>query len=214
MLFFINFKAYNESIGKGAVQLIRSIERNLSDYSSIVVVLNPLDSMIETKIQKYVQTAEPLGPGPFTGHIPIGVVKNYDYSGVMLNHSEFRISNDAIGKSVEMASKLGLKTLVCAEGLERIKEIIPFKPDFIAYEPPELIGGNVSVSTAKPEIIGEAVDLLRGKGMKLIVGAGIKNRSDVRISKDLGAEGILVSSGVVKSPEPIKVIVEMMEEVV
>lgn len=214
MLFFINFKAYDESTGKNAAELIRNIEKNFSGDSSLAVVLNPLDSMIETALQKYIQAAEPLNPGPFTGHIPIGAVRKYGYSGVMINHSEYRLGTDKIGELVAMSSKLGLKTLVCADGMEKIKEIVPFKPDFIAYEPPELIGGNVSVSTAKPEIIGEAVQLLKGTKSKLIVGAGIKNRSDVRISRKLGADGILVSSGVVKSPEPIKVIVEMMEEVV
>jgi len=214
LLFFINLKAYDESTGKKAAELIRNIERKFSGNSSLIVVLNPLDSMIGTTLQKYIQTAEPLAAGPFTGHIPIGILREYNYSGVMLNHSECRISNDKIGESVAMASKMGLKSLVCADGLEKIREIIHFKPDFIAYEPPELIGGNISVSTAKPEIIGESVQLLKGTKSRLVVGAGIKNRIDVRMSKKLGAEGILVSSGVVKSPEPIKVITEMMEEVV
>jgi triosephosphate isomerase len=214
LLFFINFKTYDESTGKNAAELIRTIEKKFSGNSSMIVVLNPLDSMIDTTLQKYIQTAEPLAAGPFTGHVPIGVVRKYNYSGVMLNHSECRISTDKIGESVAMASNLGLKSLVCADGLEKIKEVMPFKPDFIAYEPPELIGGNISVSTAKPGIIEEAVKLLKGTKSKLIVGAGIKNKLDVRMSRKLGAEGILVSSGVVKSPEPIKVIVEMMEEVV
>lgn len=214
MLFFINFKAYKESTGSNAVRLIRSIESEIRDNKSIIAVLNPLDSLIETKLTKYIQTAEPLNPGAFTGHIPIGLLKEYRYSGVMLNHSEHKLGIEKVKESVLIASKMGFKTLVCAADLSEIGAVIPLVPDFIAYEPPELIGGNISVSTAKPQIIQEAVSMLRGTKSKLIVGAGIKNRNDVQISKRLGAEGILVASGVVKSPEPIRVIVEMMEEVV
>lgn len=213
MLFFINFKAYRESTSVNAMTLTRSIEREFGNNTSIVLVTSPLDSLIETSLTKYIQTAEPLNAGAYTGHIPLGLIKDYDYSGVMINHSEFRIGFETIRESVIMAVNLGIKTLVCAADLREIAEIKTLSPDFIAYEPPELIGGEVSVSTAKPEIIEEAVKMLRGSGSKLIVGAGIKNESDVRISRKLGAEGILVASGVVKSPDPIKVISSMMKEV-
>ena len=46
------------------------------------------------------------------------------------------------------------------------------EPTYIAYEPPELIGGNVSVSSAKPEIIAQAAKACNGK-TKLLVGAGL-----------------------------------------
>ena len=214
MLFFINFKAYKESTGPNAITLIRNIEKEYGDHPSIIAVLNPLDSLIDTKLTKFAQTADPLNPGAYTGHIPVGLLGEYHYSGVMINHSECKLTLEKIRDIVQMASKQGFRTLVCAGDLKEVKEIAAFSPDYIAYEPPELIGGEISVSTAKPEIIQEAVRLLQGTRSKLVVGAGIKNRNDVRVSKELGAEGILVSSGVVKSPEPIGVIIEMMKEVV
>jgi triosephosphate isomerase len=213
MLFFINFKAYQESTGKNAVGLIRSIEKKFGRNPSIIAVVNPLDSMIDTTMTKFAQTAEPLVPGPYTGHLPVTLLKGYGYSGVMLNHSEFKLDTDKIRESIRMAKQSGLITLVCATDPNEIESIIPFEPDYIAYEPPELIGGNISVSTEKPEVVKEAVGLLEGKRTRLIVGAGIKHGMDVRISRELGAGGILVSSGVVKSPDPIKVITEMMREV-
>jgi len=213
MLFFINFKAYRESTGRNAVGLIRSIEEKFGRNPSIVVVVNPLDSMIDTTLTKFAQTGEPLVPGPYTGHLPVSLLKDYGYSGVMLNHSEFKLEVNKLEESVGMAKVSGLATLVCATDMDEIGRIIPLEPDYIAYEPPELIGGNVSVSTEKPDVIKRAERLLAGKRIRLIVGAGIKNKNDVRVSRELGAEGILVSSGVVKSPDPIKVITEMMREV-
>lgn len=213
MFFFINFKAYRESTGSNAVSLIRGIEREFGNNLSIVLVLNPLDSMIDTPLTKFAQTAEPLAPGPYTGHIPLTLLKNYGYSGVMLNHSEFRLEQDSIVTSIKIARESGLKSLVCAANIKVLTEISRLKPDFLAYEPPELIGGNVSVSSAKPEIIERAAEILKNSKVKLVVGAGIKNANDIRISRELGASGILVSSGVVKSKEPIRVINQMMEEV-
>jgi triosephosphate isomerase len=73
--------------------------------------------------------------------------------------------------------------------------------DFVAVEPPELIGGDISVSTANPELISDAVATI-GAG-KVLVGAGIKNAEDVRIALKLGAVGVLVASGVVKAADPV-----------
>lgn len=213
MFFFINFKVYDESTGKNALSLIRRIEEKFGNSRSIAVVLNPMDSMIETKMAKFIQTAEPLEPGAYTGHIPIGILPKYGFSGVMINHSENRVSIETIGKSVLMASGYKLKTLVCAEDVPTIERVAAFGPDYIAYEPPELIGGDVSVSSARREIVAEAAKILQGKRSALVVGAGIKSKQDIRMSKELGAQGVLVASGVVKSKEPIRVVEEMMSEV-
>ena len=81
--------------------------------------------------------------------------------------------------------------------------------DWIAYEPPELIGGDVSVSKAQPGVIQRIVSILPKK--KIVVGAGIKNVEDVKMAVKLGAKGILVSSAVVKSSRPEKVLLQLAE---
>jgi len=213
MKLFINMKAYDESTGPDAVKLINLIEREFGVDDRIIIVMNPLDSMITTTLKKFIQNAEPMVPGPFTGHVPITILAKYGYSGVMLNHSEFKLDHKTIEESIEMAKELHLNTLVCAEDLKELVTISRYAPDMIAYEPPELIGGEISVSTARPEVISEASHILMDSGIELVVGAGIKNKRDVTISRQLGAQGVLVSSGVIKSKEPIKVIGEMLEEV-
>ncbi|MEM0312881.1 MAG: triose-phosphate isomerase [Thermoplasmata archaeon] len=213
MLLFINFKSYPEATGKEAMLLIKEIEEKIGYSENIAVVTNPLDSLIDTRIKKYIQNAEAVEPGPMTGHIPIPLLKKYGYSGVMLNHSEFKLPLESIGKAVSMSKNYGMRTLVCAADIPELEKISEFRPDMVAYEPPELIGGNISVSTAKPEIIRQASSILEGKGIKLIVGAGIKEGKDVKMSRELGADGVLVASGVVKSKEPIKVIERLLREV-
>ncbi len=91
-----------------------------------------------------------------------------------------------------------------------MESIAKLNPDFITIEPPELIGGDISVSKANPEIIKKSVDIVRKISPKAMVlcGAGIKTKEDVEKAIQLGAKGVLVASGVVK----IKNLEETMEE--
>jgi triosephosphate isomerase len=43
--------------------------------------------------------------------------------------------------------------MVFVKNLKEGKKIEKLNPDYLIYEPPELIEGNISVSVAKPEII-------------------------------------------------------------
>ncbi len=211
MYLFVNFKAYRESTGPSAKRLMERIEEAFTDEDRIKPVLNPLDSLLKTRYEKYIQHADAISSGAFTGFLPMDLLGQYGYKGIMINHSEHRLPLASTKKSVEFSKAHGLKSLVCASNLEEIKEIAEFGPDMIAYEPPELIGGDISVSVARPEIIKEAHQLVQGTGIELIVGAGVKNGRDVKISRELGAKGVLVASGIVKSMDPIGVIEEMLK---
>jgi triosephosphate isomerase len=83
----------------------------------------------------------------------------------------------------------------------------------IAVEPPELIGGDISVSTANPEIISDTVELVKKINPNILVlcGAGVKNQTDVSKAISLGSEGILLASGVVKSKEPRKILLDLIQ---
>lgn len=119
----------------------------------------------------------------------------------MINHSEKRIPLDDINKCVDLCKEYELISIVCVQSCEEARELAMSKPDFIAIEPPELIGGDVSVSSAKPEIIKSSVDCVKKVSpyTEVLCGAGVKNREDVKKAIELGAKGILVASGVVKS---------------
>jgi len=93
-----------------------------------------------------------------------------------------------------------------------LKEAVKFKklkPDYLAYEPEELIGGDVSVSDTKPGIIKDIVEAV--KPVKILVGAGIKTRKDIQKSIKLGAYGVLIASGVIKAEDKKKIIKELIE---
>ncbi|MEK6851522.1 MAG: triose-phosphate isomerase, partial [Candidatus Thermoplasmatota archaeon] len=79
-------------------------------------------------------------------------------------------------------------------------------PDYLAVEPPELIGGNVSVTSARPEVITKAVERIRAVDPHVLVlcGAGVKSGRDVAKALELGTVGVLLASGVVKAKNPEK----------
>jgi hypothetical protein len=74
-------------------------------------------------------------------------------------------------------------------------------PDYVAIEPPELIGSGVSVCRADPGIIRRSVEAARkvAPGVKVLCGAGIQTGECVRIALELGTNGVLLASSVVKA---------------
>lgn len=207
-LVIVNFKAYKESSGVNAQNLAKDIERLANElHVNLAVAVQALDLALvaaSVSIPVLAQHVDGVGYGAYTGQVPVDLLKPLGVDGSLLNHSERRIGDDAVLASVEEMRKVGMFSVVCAESVEECEFMAKFNPDLIAIEPPELIGGEVSVSTAKPHLISDAVKIL-GPG-KVLVGAGIKTEEDVRIAMELGACGILVASGVVRAPHPMEVL--------
>ena len=80
----------------------------------------------------------------------------------------------------------------------------------IAYEPPELVGSGISVSTAKPSQITDFVSKVT-PNVRRLVGAGISKAEDVRKALELGADGWGVSSAFTKSKDPERILTELVE---
>ncbi len=207
-MFVINFKAY--VWGRKALELAKEIE---SVSKEVYVAVQPVDIRMiseETELKVLAQHVDPIEKGARTGWIIPESVKEAGAVGSLVNHSERPLKMEEIGKIVERLRELDMISIVCVPNLEKLKKVLEFEPDYIAYEPPELIGGDISVSKAKPDIIKEAVKEC-GK-IPLLVGAGIKKREDVEIAYKLGARGILVASGIVKAENPREKVKELLVE--
>lgn len=157
---------------------------------------------VAVEIPVFAQHTDAIAYGSHTGKILPETARNAGAQGTLLNHSENRFRDFAeLGKAIQRAKEAGLFVVCCAETADEGKEIMEkYAPHLIAVEPPELIGGDISVSTARPELIAEAVEKIGGG--KVLVGAGIKNGEDVRIALKLGAVGVLVASGITKAKNP------------
>ena len=151
--------------------------------------------------------------GAHTGQISMDALMKIGITGSLLNHSERRVSVENIRCTLRRAGESNFDIFLCVEGAEEARSYSEMGARFISYEPPELIGGDVSVSTAKPTVIEEVVSSCSGKGSTVLVGAGIKTPADVSKSIELGAGGVLVASGVVLAADPVKVLNGFIEAV-
>lgn len=214
---FINFKCYQKATGEAAVFLAKTAEKMASENNaSIALVPQPMDIRAVSEavsLPVYAQHIDPIEFGSHTGHILPEAVKAAGAKGAVINHAENKRENDFLKKAISRAHSIGLEVMVCAESTERAKQIASFpeKPDLIAIEPPELIGGDISVSTAKPEIITNTVKAVEeSTSIPVITGAGIKTKEDVKKAISLGTKGVFVASGIVKAEVPGKAISELL----
>lgn len=200
-----NFKAYEESTGAKALELAKVHELLANEISvNLAIAGGALDLSVlaaGVSIPVLAQHIDGVGYGANTGQIPAEIARGIGVDGSLLNHSERRISDTEIMRALEDMRAMDMLSVVCAENIHEGKKYADMGADFVAIEPSELIGGEISVSTAQPELIEEAVAEI-GQG-KVLVGAGVKNAEDVRVALKLGAVGILVASGVVKADDPI-----------
>lgn len=205
-MIIVNFKTYESATGEAALRLAKIHEEVAKETGQQIGIAAQATDLWricqEVTIPVFAQHLDPVGYGSATGHTLPEAVKATGAMGTLLNHSELRLEREVLEMSIKRAKEVGLKVIVCAKDPEEGASFLEFEPDLIAVEPPELIGGDISVSTAQPEIIEHAAKLI-GRD-KLLVGAGVKNGEDVKIALSLGAQGVLLASGVTKAEEDPK----------
>ncbi len=217
-IILVNFKAYKESLNSNGLRLAEICEDVAIEHgANIGVAPQPIDLREITAgidLPVFAQHIDPLdGAGAFTGHIVAENLKSFGVDGSLINHSERKMKLDDIKKAVEILKKQGMVSVCCAATPEEADQVAKFGPDYIAIEPPELIGSGVSVSTSRPEVVTRSVEIVKqvNPHIKVLCGAGITTGEDVKKAIELGARGILVASGVVKSADPKKVLVEFVK---
>lgn len=207
----VNFKTYESATGDNALKLAK-IHDDVAKKTGISFAICVQSSDLyrisqEVSIPVFAQHIDPITYGSHTGSVLPETVKQAGAYGTLLNHAEHQLELEVIASSIARAKDIGLVTCVCANTPESAAEIAKFNPDFIAVEPPELIGGDVSISSAKPEIVTKSVSLVGD--IKLLVGAGVKNSQDVKKSIQLGASGVLLASGVTKANNPYEILTDL-----
>lgn len=213
MLIIVNFKAYKQAVGADALKLAKICDKVAAKTkTNIAVAVQPADILpvaASVKIPVLAQHVDAVKFGAHTGSVlPESVVAS-GAVGTLINHSERQLPLNQIGDTIKRCRKLGLVTVVCAANSSKESKIAKFKPDILAIEPPELIGGKVSVSKAKPHLIERSVK--RAGSIPLLCGAGVHTEKDVSRAIELGAMGVLVASGVVKAKDPRKALLKLVK---
>jgi len=204
-IMIINFKNYLEASGEGTVKLAKVAERVAKELDVRIIVAPPIPDLSRVAksvgIPVFAQHVDLAKSGGTTGSIVPEIIKACGGAGTLLNHSEKRMPIKVIKELIPRLRDLELNSVVCAKTPKEVRERAVLLPDYVAVEPPELIGTGRAVSKVKPEVISRSVEVVKGvsDSVKLICGAGITSGEDVSIALQLGSAGVLVASSIVKS---------------
>ncbi|WP_224269415.1 triose-phosphate isomerase [Haloprofundus salinisoli] len=213
MFILVNLKAYPCDPVE-----VASAAREVSDDSGVRIAVAPqaahLSRVAETDVETWAQHVSPVEYGSHTGSTLAEAAAEAGATGTLLNHSENRLKLADIDASTQAADRANLDTIVCANNPEQSGAVAALGPDAVAVEPPELIGGDVSVSSADPDIVRDAVDAVNAvdDSVDLFCGAGVSTGDDVTAAAELGAEGILLASGVAKADDPRAALEDLVSE--
>ena len=205
--------------GDKVVKLAKIIESISKKYKIKIALAPPhhlLTKITDLSIPVLAQHVDNTRVGSTTGFIIPELLKTSKITGSLINHSEHRISSNDIKQLVSRLQKLKMLSIVCVKNIAEVKKYAKLNPDYIAIEPPELIGSGKAISKEKPELITKAVTAVKNvnNSTKLLCGAGIVTGDDVEKAIQLGAKGILVASGIIKSKNWEKIIVEFSKAMI
>lgn len=200
----INYKAYREGIDS-CLDIARTAHEAALGHGVDVITAVPFTLCKEAASagKAIAQGMDTVEPGAATGHVSWYEIQKAGCIGSLINHAENRIAAEEVRRTVEICRANSLLSYVCVANMEEAREVSQMNPTAISYEPVELIGsamkGGASVATADASAVKKFTDLVHGySGSLALIGAGIKNADDVRKSVELGSDGILVSSVVMK----------------
>jgi triosephosphate isomerase len=217
-LILVNLKTYKEGTGNRAHQIATAAQLVARESGVTIGIapgyidLHPLCHHFEIPV--YAQHVDGYEPGAHTGHISADALKAAGAAGSLVNHSERRLTLAEIESSVRALQTHKLTAVICSNNEGTSAGAAAIGPDYVAIEPPELIGSGVSVSKANPDIIKRSVAAVHAVNpkVKVLTGAGIQSGECVKIAMDLGTDGVLLASSVVKAADPAAVLRDLVSK--
>ncbi len=213
-LIIVNFKTYQGAQGHSAEVLARAMESVQTD-ARLVAAVSALDlsSVVEAapNLEVWCQHLDPVGFGSNTGWLHPETAMERGASGTLINHAEHKVSLEHVAMLMEQIPD-GFHVCACAADIHEAKALAALEPGFVAVEPPELIGGETSVTSADPGIVSGTAQAVRevASSVGILCGAGVKTGGDVAKAIQLGTSGVLLASGVTKSEDPRSSLIDLV----
>ena len=215
-LILVNLKTFREGMGNRAHMIANAAQLVMQESGVTIGIapsyidLHPLSRHFSVPV--YAQHVDGFEPGAHTGHITVDALKVAGATGSLINHSERRLTLADIEAAVRALQAQKLIPVVCSNNEATSAGAAALGPEYVAIEPPELIGSGVSVSKANPDIIRRSVAAVHevNQKVKVLTGAGIQSGECVKIAVDLGTDGVLLASSVVKAPDPGSVLRDLV----
>ena len=213
-LIVINCKTYSSASGIAAEALAVQMQ-SVDTSARLVIAASALDigpvASAAPDLEVWTQHLDPVDHGSNTGRILPSTAIERGATGTLANHAERKVP---LGQVDELLAILppGFELCACAADPKEAEALAHLAPPMIAVEPPQLIGGDISVTTADPSIVSDSVEIVKkiDSGIEVLCGAGVKNGADVEAALELGASGVLLASGVTKATDPKAVLLSLI----
>ena len=215
-LVVVNFKTYQTAHGASAEELAR-IMASIDTDARLVAAVSALDVSAVVaaapELEVWCQHIDPVGFGSNTGWLHPATAVERGASGTLINHAEHKVSLEHVAMVLEQVPE-GFVVCACAADIEEARALSALEPDFVAVEPPELIGGDVSVTSAGPGIVSGTAAAVRdvSEVVGILCGAGVKTGADVAKAIELGTSGVLLASGVTKAEDVRAALEDLVSE--
>ena len=215
-LVVVNFKTYESAHGIAAEELALIMEQIETDARMIAVVSAfDLSAVVSAapNLEIWTQHLDPINFGSNTGWLHPETAIQRGAKGTLINHAEHKVSIEHIAMLLDNVPE-GFTVCACAADIDEARALSALQPDYVAVEPPELIGGEISVTTADPEIVSGTARAIReiSEDVGILCGAGVKNGQDVLKAIELGTSGVLLASGVTKVKDAAAALNDLVSE--
>ena len=180
-MIFLALKTYKQTTGDEVIKILSPVKKVQEETGVSIIACAQATDVYRIKkeldIEVWAQHIDPIDPGKNTGWISPYSIRQAGATGVLINHSEHKIPEEAIIKTVEKAKQYGLKTMLIGHTVEMVEKFNSFDINFISYEKEDLIASTTSMIDQQEEAIKELIKKLKHP---LIIGAGINDGEDVK----------------------------------
>lgn len=216
--FEVGPKAY--LFGDKAFHLAEVAEKSGKKYGVSVIFtpqytdIYPIANHNKEGLFIFAQHMDALRIGRGIGAVLPEAVKAAGASGVLLNHSEKRLSKEVLADTISRADEIGLISMVCADDEKDSIEIAHFAPNIIVVESPDLIGTGKRLEN-DGDLIRKINESIWSVNPSILVlhGAGVNSGQDVFNIIYAGSQGSGSTSGIMLASDPEKMLEEMVRSV-
>ena len=202
----VNFKTYQTAHGASAEELALAMS-GIETNARMIAAVSALDLAAVVAaapdLEVWCQHLDPVGFGSNTGWLHPDTAVERGATGTLINHAEHKVSIEHVAMLLDQVPE-DFEVCACAADIDEAQALAALGPTYVAVEPPELIGGDVSVTSADPGIVSGTVAAVREvtDEVGILCGAGVKSGADVATAMELGTTGVLLASGVTKADDP------------
>ena len=211
-MLFLSLKTYKESTGEAAVKLLSCVKK-ISEETGVIIIpaVQPTDIYRVKKelgIEVWAQHMDPIEPGKNMGWLSPYSLEEAGATGVVINHSEHKVSDEIVKQTLEKAKQYNLKTVLIGHSVDMILKFASWQPNYLSYEREDMVGGGVSMLTQEAENVKKLVKELK---IPLMIGAGISMGGDIKSALILGAKGVILASAFTLAVDPEAKLRELTE---